>query len=145
VTGRSANGKWVRVELEPGLPGFVPAAAVAAGNGPPGAFARRWQSTPPALALAATATRATTDHIELAGTATDDTQVDDVYVTVSNAGAKIDRRKVMYLSNRGGKSPGRLDFKAAIPLWPGSNRVTIYARESDKVKASQALWIYRAP
>jgi carboxyl-terminal processing protease len=146
VTGRSSNGKWVRVELEPGLPGFLPTSAVAATKtGTPGLFARRWQRTPPGLTLSGTATRATVDHIDLAGTATDDTQVDDVYVTVSNAGSKIERRKVFYLSNRGGKTSGRLDFKAAIPLWPGSNRVTIYARESEKVKASQALWIFRAP
>ncbi|HEY5937560.1 MAG TPA: CARDB domain-containing protein, partial [Kofleriaceae bacterium] len=148
VTGRSTNGKWARVELEPGLPGFVPASAVSPATAAPGRpeqFTRRWQSTPPALALTATATRATADHIAIAGAATDDTQVDDVYVTVSNAGAKVERRKVFYLSNRGAKAPGRLDFKAGIPLWPGSNRVTIVARESEKVKAVQALWIYRAP
>ncbi|MCP4445080.1 MAG: hypothetical protein GY811_07010 [Myxococcales bacterium] len=36
-----------------------------------------------------------------------------------------------------------LDFQAQIPLWPGSNRVTIIARESDGVRSARTLYLHR--
>lgn len=144
VTGRAAG--WVRIELEPGLPGFLPTAAVSpARTAATDRFVRHWQSTPPDLSLTGLVTRTAADHWKLTGTASDDTGVDDVYISVSNFGSKIERRKVFYQSNRGTRTPARLAFAANIPLWPGSNRITVVARESERVKATQTLWIYRAP
>ncbi|MEJ7600079.1 MAG: S41 family peptidase [Kofleriaceae bacterium] len=147
VTGRSES--WVRIELEPGVPGFLPTSAVKPASAPASnRFVRTWQRTPPVLSLAGVATTTATttadDHWKLTGTASDDTQVDDVYVSVSNVSSKIERRKVFYQSNRGTRTPSRLAFAASIPLWPGSNRITVVARESERVKATQTLWIYRA-
>jgi hypothetical protein len=36
-----------------------------------------------------------------------------------------------------------MDFDAKIPLWPGSNAITIVARENDQVRSSHTLFMYR--
>jgi carboxyl-terminal processing protease len=76
---------------------------------------------------------------------TDDTHVEDVYIFVANQGAKIDNRKVFYRSNRGGKDAKLLDFATDLPLWPGSNMVTVVARANSEVRSMKTLYIYRDP
>jgi hypothetical protein len=34
-------------------------------------------------------------------------------------------------------------FAPTIPLWPGSNLVTVVARENDDVKSSYSMFLYR--
>jgi carboxyl-terminal processing protease len=142
-TGKAAA--WVRVWVENGRPAFVPASAVTASSGPPtaGAFTSVWQVTPPALALQVSSLETTGDHWHLQGTATDDTHVEDVYVLVSNREAKIDNKKVFYLSNRGKRSDKKLDFSSNVPVWPGNNRIIVVARENNEVKAIQSVYILR--
>ena len=79
----------------------------------------------------------------LSGTVTDDTHVEDVYVFVSNPGAKIDGKKVFYLSNRGGAQDNKLDFSSDVPLWPGSNQITVIAREKSDVRAISTMYVYQ--
>jgi carboxyl-terminal processing protease len=79
----------------------------------------------------------------LTGTVTDDTHVEDVYVFVANSAAKIETRKVLYRSNRGGADPRTLALSGEIPLWPGSNVITIVARESADVKTMSTTVVYR--
>ena len=55
----------------------------------------------------------------------------------------VGARKVFYQSNRGGKKPAELDFSARLPLWPGSNRVTVVVRENDRVQSSHSMYLYR--
>ena len=62
---------------------------------------------------------------------------------VSNQNAKIEARKVFYKSNRGSKDTASLAFSSDIPLWPGSNQVTVIARENTDVKTIQSIVIYR--
>jgi carboxyl-terminal processing protease len=63
--------------------------------------------------------------VEISGEASDDERVRDLYIY---AGA----RKVFYQSNRGeGDDPRRAAFAATIPLRPGVNYVSVFARESD--------------
>jgi carboxyl-terminal processing protease len=145
VTGRSSS--WVRVELAPGRPGFLPSDRVASltGGAAASGFEERWQVTPPRLVLTGEALEAKGDHWELRGSARDDERVKDVIVLVSNAAAKIDGKKILYASNRGKETQNQLDFSGRIPLWPGSNRITVVARENDEVLSVRTVWIYRAP
>ncbi len=138
-------GAWSKVELEPGRPAFVPTAKVAKASGSAGVAAidAYWQVTPPTIALTAPSYAATSATYTLNGTATDETQVEDVYVYVSNSSAKIDGRKVYYRSNRGAAKPDRLDFTVEIPLWPGSNQVTVVARERTDVRSVETFYILR--
>ncbi|HKA87543.1 MAG TPA: MXAN_5808 family serine peptidase [Haliangiales bacterium] len=143
VTGK--EGPWVRVEVEPDHPGFVPASMVAPAAGPPtpNAFVPVWRVTPPVVTLAATPLETTQDKVTISGTASDDTHLEDVFVLVSNRDAKIEAKKVFYQSNRGRKSATKMDFSAQIPVWPGSNMITVFARENNDVRTPQTVWVYK--
>jgi carboxyl-terminal processing protease len=99
--------------------------------------------TPPAIAITSPLGETTADRLTLTATATDDTRVEDVYVFVSNSAAKIDTRKVLYESNRGGKHPTTLALTGDVPLWPGSNVITVVARENTEVKSIETMVVYR--
>ena len=140
-------GPWTKIERDGGLPGFVASTAVdrsagKPGNAPPTTV---FQVTPPSIALAPSTYRSAADSFELDGKVTDDTHVEDVYVFVSNQGAKVQTRKIFYRSNRGGKTAAALDFAATVPLWDGSNVVTVVARENADVRTLQTLVIYKDP
>jgi carboxyl-terminal processing protease len=138
-------GDWVRVQLAPGRPGFVKASDVRPGKRPrKPSFEARWQVTPPALSLNVPTYESGSASYTLRGVATDDTKVEDVFIFVSNREATIENRKVFYKSNRGAKNQTSLDFTSQIPLWPGSNLVTVVARENDDVKTAHVMYLYRA-
>jgi carboxyl-terminal processing protease len=63
---------------------------------------------------------------------------------VSNRDAKVENKKVFYKSNRGGKRANVLSFAANIPIEPGSNLVTIVARENNEEKSTHTLYLYRS-
>ncbi len=70
----------------------------------------------------------------------------DVYVRVWNRNAKIPVKKAFYQPNRPGDDRTKLDFEADIPLWPGSNLVQVFARESNEVQSLQTVVVLkRAP
>ncbi len=139
-------GPWTKLDLD-GAPGFVPAVALGKSSGKPGnqAAEPRFQVTPPTVKLAIGSYEATGEVFKLSGVASDDRRVEDVQVFVSNSGAKIETRKVFYRSNRGARSPTTLDFAANVPMWPGSNQVTIVVRENTEVRTIQTVVIYREP
>ncbi len=147
VTGTA--GEFVRVELE-GRPGYLPKKAVkdtsspvaSAGVGKRG-FEQAWQVSPPKLTLNAVAGLVTGDKLKISGVARDENKLSDVFIFVSNRRAKMDRRKVFYRSNRGGKNAKEMAFDAEIPLWPGANLVTVVARESTSVQSQDTLIIER--
>src|SRR5262249_57494732 len=108
-----------------------------------GAVTPIWRVTPPTLTLAPTPLETTQDKITLSGVATDDTHLEDVFILVSNRDAKVEAKKVFYQSNRGRKSPTKMDFSAQIPVWPGSNMITVFARENNDVRTPQTVWVYK--
>jgi carboxyl-terminal processing protease len=143
VTGK--QGSWLRVDAEPGRPGFVPAAAVTptSGAATAGAFTPVWQVTPPTIALNVSSHETANDRFPLSGSVADDNHLEDMYVIVSNRDKKIDGKKVYYLSNRARKNGNKLDFSTSVPLWPGNNLITVVARESNEVRAVQNLYVLR--
>ena len=143
VTGQQSD--WLRVDLGAGRPGFVKRDKTqkAGGSANLSGVDARMQVTPPSLALKIPSYETTAASYTLAGKVKDDSKVEDVYIFVSNRDAKIDNRKVYYRSNRSSDTADELDFQAKIPLWPGSNRIIVVARESDGVRTSQTLYLYR--
>ncbi len=143
VTG--ALGDWLRIEIEDGRPGFVRADGVSQSRRPArtGAIEPHWQVVPPRLDLSFPSYETRADTYTLDGTVTDNSGVEDVYIFVSNREENIDSRKVFYQSNRGSETPAELAFRSEIPLWPGTNRVTVVARESADVKSQHTAYIYR--
>jgi carboxyl-terminal processing protease len=140
-------GPYTKVKLSQGgtKVGFIPSSTLTAGGSGSSAFVPYWNSTPPTIALSAKSLETTAETYKLQGTVSDESHVEDVYIFVANQGAKIDNRKVFYRSNRGGKNGKALDFATDLPLWPGSNMVTIVARENSDVRSVKTLYLYRDP
>jgi len=143
VTGRLAD--YVRVELEPNRPGFVPAQLVSETSQPADAnpsLQLVWQATPPLLDVKAPLA-VDQSSIRLSVVARDEEQVLDSYVVVSNRVAKIEHRKVFYRSNRNGPMTKEMQFDANVPLWPGVNIVNVVARQSGQVQSLHTMVINR--
>jgi len=85
------------------------------------------------------------DTYKLSGNVSGEQHVEDVYIFVSNPRSKIESRKVFYRSNRSGKDGKQLDFSTDLPLWPGSNMVTVVARASSEVRSVKTIYVYREP
>jgi carboxyl-terminal processing protease len=141
----ASYGPWVKVKLGAARVGFVPSSAVSSGGAGTGSYTPYWNTTPPLISLSAKNLETNGDTYKLSGSVTDDSHVEDVYIFVANQGAKIDHRKVFYRSNRGGKDGKLLDFATDLPLWPGSNMVTVVARANSEVRSMKILYIYRDP
>ena len=140
-------GSWTKVKLTAGgtKVGFIPSSALASGGSGAGSYTQAWNSTPPAIAINTKALETSAETYKLTGAVTDEQHVEDVYIFVSNQRQKIDSRKVFYRSNRGGKDPKALDFTTDLPLWPGSNMVTVVARSNSEVRSVKTMYVYRDP
>ncbi len=79
--------------------------------------------------------------VTLKGQVTDDVQVKDLFVRVYNKSSKLPAKKVFYLPNRGEKN--KLPFSADVPLWPGSNIIQVFARETTEVQSVATLIVMR--
>jgi carboxyl-terminal processing protease len=136
LTGKA--GDFYRVEIEPGRPAFVAAADVKPGGSPKLAFQPTFMVTPPMLTLTAP-TVVNGPAVTLKGLVTDDTQVKDLFIRVINRASKMPPKKVFYQSNRGERT--RMPFQTDVPLWPGSNIVQVFARETNEVQSVATLII----
>jgi carboxyl-terminal processing protease len=133
-------GTFHRIEIEPGRQAFVAAEDVSRGGSGRPAFRPKWDATPPVLAVKAP-TVVSEPLVHLQGTATDNTEVKDVYIRVWNRDSKLPPKKCFYLPNRGDKN--RLAFETDVPLWPGSNLIQVFAREGNEVQSVQTLLVLR--
>jgi carboxyl-terminal processing protease len=131
-------GDFGRIELESGRPAFVASADIARGGGGTPTYRAEWDATPPLLSVSAP-TVVTGNVVHISGTATDNTEVKDIYVRVWNRDSKLPPKKVFYLPNRGEKT--RLSFETDVPLWPGSNLIQVFAREGNEVQSVQTLMV----
>ena len=135
-------GDFHRIDIEPGRQAFVAAADVARGSGGSPSYRQKWDATPPLLSVSApTVVPGPIVHIK--GTATDNTEVKDIYVRVWNRESKMPPKKVFYLPNKGEKT--RLAFETDVPLWPGNNLIQIFAREGNEVQSVQTLMVLQRP
>ena len=144
LTGRTEQ--FWRVEVEPGHPAFLIATdgQQAASGAVVAGFVPDPQVSPPRLVIENPPLAVATQTMHLKISASDEHQVADGYIFVSNRGSKIEHRKVFYRSNRKSKTPQSLSFEADVPLWPGPNIVTVVARQSKEVQATQQLIVDRA-
>jgi carboxyl-terminal processing protease len=143
----AAYGPWTKVKLNAAgtKVGFVAASTVGVGGSGNGLFTQMWNSTPPMIALSTQGLETSANTYRLSGNASGEQHVEDVYIFVSNQSAKIESRKVFYRSNRGGKDGKLLEFATELPLWPGSNMVTVVARSSSEVRSVKTMFVFRDP
>jgi carboxyl-terminal processing protease len=137
----AASG-FTRVEIENGRTAFVAMNDVKAGGTPHPQFRPEWQVTPPLLTVRAPSVVAG-DTVHVTGHASDDRSVRDVYIRVWNRDAKVPMKKVFYQSNRATGDRTKLDFEADVPLWPGSNMVQVFARESNDVQSLDTVVVLK--
>jgi carboxyl-terminal processing protease len=137
-------GPFTKIKLGSKV-GFVQTSVVGAGGPGGSSYLPAWNSTPPALTLNTKTLETSANTYKLTGTITDEEKVEDVYIFVSNSHAKIDSRKVFYRSNRGARDIKQMGFSADLPLWPGSNMVTVVARSNAEVRTVKTMYLYRDP
>jgi carboxyl-terminal processing protease len=92
--------------------------------------------SPPLLEVAPGTLATRSDKVHIAGVATDSDQVRDAYVFVG-------ARKVFYMSNRKASEPHRLAFNFDAELSPGTNIITVVARENEDTATAQTLVVRR--
>jgi carboxyl-terminal processing protease len=137
-------GAFTRLDLDNNRSAFVATSDIqTSGAGAVhGALDPAWQVTPPVLTVTAP-TVAMGETAHLRGHVSDDHLVRDVYVRVWNRNAKIPVKKVFYQPNRLTGDRTKMDFDTEIPLWPGSNLVQVFARESNDVQSLQTVVVLK--
>jgi len=102
--------------------------------------------SPPKITLNAAplAVDAATKYIDISGSATDENQVQDLFVEVTNYDAKQVRHKAYYNAAPRGKKTRVLPFRVRVPLWPGVNRILVVARENGEVMGFQQILVTKA-
>jgi carboxyl-terminal processing protease len=142
-------GDFWRVEWAKGRFAFVADADVKPSKGArSGAVAEAWQREPPRIAISPDPARGApvveSDSFRLSGTASVTPTVDgsaklrDVFVFVND-------QKVFFKVVPQTASAAKLDFQVDLPLKPGNNVVTVFAREDDELQTRRSVVIYRRP
>jgi carboxyl-terminal processing protease len=130
------NG-FLKVSLTPTRYAFAKASDLTAGGaaGPTVAFEDIMLHAPPSIEATPPALATRDGHIKITGVAQDGDRLLDAYVFVG-------ARKVFYRSNRNGADPKKMSFEADLPLRPGTNAVSIVARENPDT-TSRKVFIIR--
>jgi carboxyl-terminal processing protease len=143
-------GEFWRVEWQKGRFAFAADGDVRPARGPrSGAIAAAWQREPPRIALAPDPLRGAPvvdgDLLKLQGTASmppsvepGTTRLRDVYVYVND-------QKVFFKVVPESANASKLEFTTDLPLKPGNNVVTIFAREDDEFQSRRSVVVYRRP
>ena len=118
-------GEYTKVEIGQNRFGFVSTAQLSNATKPPaGTFEPLLTRSPPVLEVKTGALSTRRDHITVEGVATDPDGVLDLYVFVGGD-------KVFYESSPKGTKRDRLGFKFEAKLGPGTNVITVVARENE--------------
>jgi carboxyl-terminal processing protease len=143
-------GEFWRVEWQKGRFAFAAEADVRRARGRrSGAIAPAWQREPPRISLAPDPLRGAPvvegDHLKLQGTASMPISVEpgasrlrDVYVYVND-------QKVFFKVVPESANASKLEFTTDLPLKPGNNIVTIFAREDEEFQSRRSVVVYRRP
>jgi carboxyl-terminal processing protease len=95
---------------------------------------------PPSILLNTDVVRTDDANFQLTGTINDDHEVRDFYVVVSNFVDDHVRQSLKVGYEFVGQRTVELD--EMIVLRPGPNQITLFARDSDKIVASEVLFVY---
>jgi carboxyl-terminal processing protease len=142
-------GDFWRVEWAKNRFAFVADADVKPAKGPrSGAVVEAWQREPPRIAISPDPAKGApvveSDTFKLSGTASVAPSADgsaklrDVFVFVND-------QKVFFRVVPQSANTAKLDFEADLPLKPGNNVVTVFAREDDELQTRRSVVIYRRP
>ncbi|MCL2776444.1 MAG: S41 family peptidase [Polyangiaceae bacterium] len=125
VSVLGASGDMVKVSLGDGRFGFAKGAELEQGAGPTAnvVFDDIMRRFPPLIELEPTALATREAATTIKGTTSDAERLLDAYVFVGT-------KKIFYRSNRNGQDLHHMPFDTQVPLRPGVNVITIFAREN---------------
>jgi carboxyl-terminal processing protease len=147
VTGRA--GDMVRVEWQKGRVAFASGADVepARGAKASGIVPEIWQRVPPRIVLTPDPARGgpvvVSEKIHIEGSASVPPGVSGARTRLRDVFIFANEQKVFFkvVPEAGGSS--RMDFAADVPLKPGNNVVTVFAREDDEFQARRTVYVHR--
>ncbi|BDG02733.1 MXAN_5808 family serine peptidase [Anaeromyxobacter oryzae] len=142
-------GEFYRVEWHKGRFAFAADADVKPATGArSGTIAEVWQREPPRIALLPDPVKGAPvvdgESIKLSGTATvpasadPGTKLRDVFVFVND-------QKVFFKVQQENATTPRMEFTTDVPLQPGNNVVTVFAREDEDFQTRRSIVVYRRP
>jgi carboxyl-terminal processing protease len=143
-------GEFWRVEWQKGRYAFVADADVKTSKAPrSGAAAQAWQREPPRVALTPDPMKGAPvvegDTFRLQGTASVPPSVDGAGTKLRDVYVFVNEQKVFFKVVPEAAAAARLDFQTDLPLKPGNNVVTVFAREDDEFQTRRTVVIYRRP
>ena len=80
---------------------------------------------------------------DVSGEVVDDTAARDVFIRVWNRTLKMPVRKVFY--RNAASHTTHLSFEADVPIWPGSNIITVHGRDEHGARASRTVVVLNRP
>jgi carboxyl-terminal processing protease len=142
-------GDFYRVEWQKGRFAFAAETDVKATKGlRSGAIAEVWQREPPRIAFAPDPAKGAPvvdgETLKLTGSATVPASADpgarlrDVFVFVNE-------QKVFFKVQPDTATTPRMEFSADLPLKPGNNVITVFAREDEEFQSRRSIVVYRRP
>ena len=140
VTGY-ING-YYRVEWDGGS-GWVSESGAEIGDAvavPPSPVTATIAFQPPTISLSADTLRTDDPEFLLTGTIADDREVRDFYIVVDNFVDENSRQSLKVGYEFIGSQT--TEISELIQLRPGPNQITLYARDADKLGASEVLFVY---
>lgn len=134
----AVSGSFVKLALGNNRFAFARASDVESGGAPGAvvAFEDTIAHAPPQIDLAQVALATRETHMSLKGGASDTERLLDAYIFVGS-------RKVFYRSNRTGADPLHMGFEADVPLRPGTNYVSVWARENPDTTSRRTFIVRR--
>jgi carboxyl-terminal processing protease len=79
-----------------------------------------------------------TGAASLPSTVAPNARIRDVFIYVND-------QKVFFKVLPDDASASRLEFAADVPLQPGNNAITVFARESEELQSVRSIVVYRKP
>jgi carboxyl-terminal processing protease len=147
--GAKLGDLW-KVEWAKGRSGWVLAADVEAAPAPKAAplgATEVWQREPPRIALgpdpAKGAPVVATDKIHIEGSASVPAGVPGARTRLRDVFIFANDQKVFFKVVPEADASNKMDFAAEVPLKPGNNAITVYAREDEEYQARRTLFVYR--
>ncbi|HET8541783.1 MAG TPA: MXAN_5808 family serine peptidase [Anaeromyxobacter sp.] len=143
-------GDFWRVEWQKGRFAFAADTDVKRTKGVrSGAIAAAWQREPPRIALVPDPLRGAPvvegDQLKLSGTATSQPSIDPGASRLRDVFVYVNDQKVFFKVVPEATNASKMDFATDLPLKPGNNVVTVFAREDEEFQSRRSIVVYRRP
>jgi carboxyl-terminal processing protease len=143
-------GDFWRVEWAKGRFAFAAEGDVRQSRGVrSGQIAAAWQREPPRIALVPDPLRGApvveSDLLKLHGTASVPAAIDPTSARLRDVFVYVNDQKVFFKVVPEATNASRMDFATDLPLKPGNNVVTVFAREDDEFQSRRSVVVYRRP